>query len=170
MRAWLELAAAAALSLSGQASAQQPQAPQPGQVRPAALAAGAAACRGLPSDLSAAAALLVQRGWAQTQMTARDGTHPPLFGRDNVTIMLMASTLNGQAYSVCNILGGLPANVTMTELVTAINGAVGSPPRETQNNDAAWDLGAQGAILLTLLPGPPPTANIYVMPRAMAAQ
>jgi hypothetical protein len=159
----------ALLAMTGQV-AQPPAQPQRPPATPAAVAAGAAACRGLPSDQAAAGRLLVQRGWAQTGARAADGTSPPIFGRDNVAIMLIVSTSNGRTHSLCNILGGVAANVTIAQLVTAISAAVGAQPRETQNNEAAWDLGDQGAILLTLLPGSPQSANLYVMPRAMAVQ
>ena len=177
MRAWLDLIIAAALlAMSGQTAAQpppqppQPQQPQQPPATPAAVAAGAAACRGLPSDQSAAGRLLIERGWAQTRATAQDGGRPPIFGRDNVVILLIVGTTNGRAHSLCNILGTVAASVTVADLIGAINSAVGVAPRETQNNEAAWDLGEQGAVLLTLLPGPPQSANLYVMPRAMAAQ
>ncbi len=171
MRACLSLLASAALlAPSGQAAAQTAQQGPTVPAAPAAIAAGAAACRGLPTDQAAASRLLIERGWPQTQATAPDGGRPPVFGRDNVVILLIVSTVNGQPHSLCNILGAVAPAVTVAGLITAINGAVGVPPRETQNNEAAWDLGAQGAILLTLLPGPPRSANLYVMPRAMAAQ
>jgi hypothetical protein len=163
------LLTAALLALTGQVAQQTPQAQRPAAT-PAAVAAGAAACRGLPSDQAAAGRLLVQRGWTQTAARAADGTSPPIFGRDNVAIMLIVSTSNGRTHALCNILGGVAANVTIAQLAAAISAAVGAQPRETQNNEAAWDLGERGAVLLTLLPGPPQSANLYVMPRAMAVQ
>ena len=162
MRRPLSLFAAAAL-LAAPAWAQ-PQ--RPPEATPAAAAAGAAACRGLPDDPGAAAEWLIALGWerATAPNAAPDAPPLPIFGRDNAILFLAPPEANQRRGTGCMVVATLASSVRSTELVAAATSALGQPPEITTHNGANWRLDGRYHIMLMHQTGRDARATFIIAP------
>jgi hypothetical protein len=141
----LSLIAAAALLAAPVAASVQNSGVPP--VSPAAAAAGALVCRGLPDDEEAAAERLVALGWNRKPMPNATGG-PPLayFERDN----LLLSFLPSQAGTGCMVVAPLAPWVRWADLVAAATAAFGRAPEGAgaSEGNASWRLDGRYLVML----------------------
>lgn len=157
------LAAAALLAASAVASAQGQRPPE---ATPAAGAAGAAACRGLPDDPVAAANRLIELGWERaTAPNAAPGAPPlPIFGRDHAILFLAPPEASQGRGTGCMVVASLAASVRLADLVAAATAALGQPPEIVTGNGATWRLDGRYLVMLMHQTGNDPRATFFIAP------
>lgn len=160
----LGLLAAAALLAAPAGAWAQPQ--RPPEATPAAAAAGAAACRGLPADSGAAGERLIALGWERaTAPNAAPGAPPlPIFARDHAILFLAPPEVSQGRGMGCMVVAALAASVRSADLVAATTAALGQPPEIVTGNGANWRLGSRYHVMLMHQTGRDPRATIIIAP------
>ena len=114
------------LLLAAQAPAEPAGMPR---ATPAAAAAGAAACRGLPDDYEAAVRRLLETGWERATVSSPaqpDAAPLPIFGRDRVIMVVPPPDHdNPRPGTGCMVTAAFERNVRWAEVVAAANTAFG---------------------------------------------
>ena len=111
---------------------------------PAAAAAGAAACRGLPEDYDEAVRRLLEDGWERATISGPpqpDAAPLPIFGRDRVIMVVPPPEADEPRFGTgCMVTAAFERDVRWPEVVAAAEAAFGTAASISSDSSAEWRL------------------------------